>query len=99
MRLRLSFMSHDNKIVLKDPLGRVVVPLSQCLLLDHLMLLAQLLLKQLLFFLVQLSYAPLSESARLIVMLILVDYLRVSFFIVGQLALGGGLNEHLLVCW
>ena len=47
------------------------------------MLLAQLLLKQLLLFLVQLSDAPLSEPARLIVMLILVDYLRVSIFNVG----------------
>ena len=76
-------MTHDNKIVLKDPLGRVVVPLSQCLLLDHLMLLAQLLLKQLLFFLVKLRDAPLSEPSGLIVMLILVDYLRISVFNVG----------------
>jgi hypothetical protein len=84
MRLRgLCFVTHDNKIVLKDPLGRVVIPLSKCLLLYHVMLLVQLLLKQLLFFLVQLRDAPLSEPARLIVMLILVDYLGESVFNVG----------------
>ena len=47
------------------------------------MLLAQLLLKQLLFFLVKLRDAPLSEPSGLIVMLILVDYLRISVFNVG----------------
>lgn len=100
MRLRLRFLSDDDKIILQeDPLGRVVVPVSQSLLLDHLMLQAQLLLKQLLFFLVQLSDAPLSKPARLIVVLILVDYLRVSIFDVEKLPLGWGVNEQLLVCW